>query len=110
MALISCPDCNKEISENAPACPGCGAPIAGVKESAGSGVNNLATIQETSKKLKTQILIAAALFWGGLLLALVSSQISSGGDASLNMFAGLLAVGGLILYISTKARIWWHHK
>ena len=28
MALINCPDCNREVSSNAPACPGCGAPIA----------------------------------------------------------------------------------
>lgn len=28
MALIQCPDCSKEISDKAPTCPGCGAPIA----------------------------------------------------------------------------------
>lgn len=28
MALTNCPDCNKEVSTNAPVCPGCGAPIA----------------------------------------------------------------------------------
>jgi hypothetical protein len=31
MALIYCPDCSKRVSVNAPTCPGCGAPIAGVK-------------------------------------------------------------------------------
>jgi hypothetical protein len=29
MALIDCPDCGKQVSSNAPACPNCGAPIAG---------------------------------------------------------------------------------
>ncbi len=28
MALVTCPDCGKEVSDRAPACPGCGAPIA----------------------------------------------------------------------------------
>ena len=28
MALISCPECNKRVSEKAPQCPNCGAPIA----------------------------------------------------------------------------------
>ena len=28
MALINCPDCGKEVSDQAPACPGCGRPIA----------------------------------------------------------------------------------
>lgn len=27
MALISCPDCGKEVSEQAPACPNCGRPM-----------------------------------------------------------------------------------
>lgn len=29
MALIQCPDCQREVSEHAPACPYCGCPIAG---------------------------------------------------------------------------------
>ena len=28
MALIHCPECGKEISDKAPACPNCGAPVA----------------------------------------------------------------------------------
>ena len=32
MALINCPDCNKEISDKAPTCPGCGAPISAAAE------------------------------------------------------------------------------
>ena len=31
MALIKCPECNKEISDKAPACPNCGTPIANKK-------------------------------------------------------------------------------
>jgi len=27
MALLSCPDCRREVSDLAPACPGCGRPI-----------------------------------------------------------------------------------
>lgn len=29
MAIIKCPECSKEISDKATACPGCGCPIAG---------------------------------------------------------------------------------
>lgn len=28
MALITCPECGKEISDQASACPNCGAPVA----------------------------------------------------------------------------------
>lgn len=31
MALIKCPDCGKEVSSRAPACPNCGCPITGVE-------------------------------------------------------------------------------
>lgn len=27
MALVSCPDCQRQVSSEAPACPGCGRPI-----------------------------------------------------------------------------------
>jgi len=30
MALIQCPECNKDVSSNAPSCPNCGAPIAAI--------------------------------------------------------------------------------
>lgn len=33
MALIQCPDCDKDVSSNAPSCPNCGAPIADNSES-----------------------------------------------------------------------------
>lgn len=32
MALIKCPECEKEVSDKAPACPHCGAPINQAKE------------------------------------------------------------------------------
>jgi hypothetical protein len=37
MALINCPDCDKQVSTNAPACPNCGAPIASVAVERTSG-------------------------------------------------------------------------
>jgi DNA-directed RNA polymerase subunit RPC12/RpoP len=45
MALISCPECNKQVSEKAPQCPHCGSPIAtkgkkNDKEEPMSGVAN----------------------------------------------------------------------
>jgi hypothetical protein len=38
MSLINCPECEKEVSSKALACPHCGAPIANDAESLGSGV------------------------------------------------------------------------
>ena len=55
MALMNCPECDREVSTNAASCPGCGTPIAGAIESRAAGAP-LTTIQETSKKLKKQTL------------------------------------------------------
>lgn len=61
MALISCPDCNKEVSDSAPACPGCGAPIASKVEAPQRGDFIPYTDQEVavmlSKKPKTSHLL-----------------------------------------------------
>ena len=57
MALISCPDCEKEVSDRAPTCPNCGAPIATAPKAAGPGEATPYTDQEVavllSRKKKT---------------------------------------------------------
>ena len=61
MALINCPDCNKEISQNAPTCPGCGAPIASAAPKLKKGDYIHYTDQEAqvmlSRKKKTSHLL-----------------------------------------------------
>lgn len=37
MALVTCPDCGREVSEQAQACPGCGSPIAPPRAAGGGG-------------------------------------------------------------------------
>ena len=58
MALISCGECGKQISDKATACPGCGAPIAGRQNVAA------APLVVARKSRSTAILLA--LFLGGL--------------------------------------------
>lgn len=106
MALINCPECSAQVSTKAIACPQCGAPIQRADEAAAVGTP-LQTVQQTSKRLKSHILIAAALFWGGLLLRFSAAR----GDAGISIeWPNWMIVAGLALYIVTKMRIWWHHK
>jgi len=107
MALINCPECNKEISDKAPACPGCGSPIAAAKESAGSGVPQLQTIQETSKQLKTQMVMSLLLFGAGVVFWL-SVEKTPGGNEGMAPMA--VTAAGIAWYLATRYRIWWHHK
>lgn len=106
MALITCPECAKSVSDKAPACPGCGAPIAGAAVRAEVGVN-LTTTQETSKSLKARILLSSAMFWLGCWWLIFVPQSDSPGGIAVPF---LLSAIGLAGYIITKAMIWWHHK
>lgn len=108
MAMIKCGECNNEVSDKAVSCPKCGAPIASAQETRAAGAP-LTTTQETSKKLKLQIVVASLMFWIGFIW--VGVQIGSPSYAGEQSKIGviLLAVG-LTWYIFTRFRIWWHHK
>jgi hypothetical protein len=111
--LIKCSECGRQVSDKAESCPQCGAPIASALEAAAAGVK-LRTIQQTSKGLKTHILISAVLFWGGIvwLIVIVRSASSGGVPPSpvVSMIAILMIVAGLVWYAVTKLRVWWHHR
>jgi hypothetical protein len=104
MALISCPECKRKVSDTAPACPGCGAAIADSREYQASGAR-LTTTQETSKKLKMHTLISVTLF----IIGIVSTfSIANAPEPAAWPF-GVMTVG-IFWYIVTRFRIWWHHK
>lgn len=104
MALVKCPECGKEVSDKAKNCIGCGAPIAPDRESQGSGVDHLTTVQGTSKKLKLQQAIAAVLFVAGGVGMFVAGDLGwNPGTPTTIMLIGL------VWYIVTRVRTWWHH-
>ena len=103
MSLINCPDCNKEVSSNAPACVGCGAPLAN-QESKGSGVAQLTTIQETSKKSKAHKLIAIAMILAGIFIFWVGTDLGYPPEIS-----GFVMAAGVAFYMINKISTWWHH-
>lgn len=113
MALIKCSECGRQVSDKAESCPQCGAPIASALETEATGAK-LRTIQQTSKRLRTHILISAVLFWGGLvwMVVVMRSASSSGVPPSplVTMVAILMMFTGLVWYAVTKLRVRWHHK
>ena len=112
MALINCPECEKQVSNIAATCPNCGAPIAEATGSKAAGVP-LTTIQKTSKKFKGHIILSSFCVWIGLIWLLVginaSKQPLDQGNPQL-IFPMILLFLGLIWYLITKIRIWWHHE
>jgi hypothetical protein len=103
MPLIKCPDCQNDVSTSAAACPKCGAPVS--SRVLGTPV---ATVEQTSKRLKGQIAISAVIFWVGVTWMIGSCQAhkETGPDA----IAIILVFIGTIWQIVTRIRIWWHHK
>jgi predicted RNA-binding Zn-ribbon protein involved in translation (DUF1610 family) len=103
--LTQCSDCNKTISIRATTCPHCGAPVTIHGETMVLDAS-LTTIQQTSKRLKGQIILSAICFFMGLFWF----SIGFGAPPPFNFMGLLLMLGGIIWYLVTKAKIWWHHK
>lgn len=108
MALVSCPECKHQVSNTAAACPQCGAPVAEASGSKAAGVP-LTTIQETSKKLKLNIVFSSTLFWIGLVWAFA---INNAADQNVepSVIPSFFVLVGIVWYLITRFRIWWHHK
>jgi len=111
MALIKCPECSKEVSDEVSTCPHCGTPIVTATELEAVEEPPL-EIQETSRDLnKNQRLIAASLFFCGIILLLKFSFTASESRLpGLALVSVLMTVSGIIFYVVTKIRIWWHQK
>jgi uncharacterized membrane protein YvbJ len=106
MALINCPECTKEVSTSAISCPNCGAPIAAAKEAEAAGAP-LTTTQLTSKKLKGQQAIAVLMVIVGTIWLFVAMGQQPASGAGLPLIITLV---GLIWFIVTRVRTWWHHS
>jgi len=105
MALISCSECGKEVSDKAASCPNCGAPIATLQETIATGTQ-IKTIQETSKIFKLHAVISVFLIIIGTvwLIGEIMSLEPIGAMPVLFIFVGL------IWFTVNRIRIWWHHK
>jgi hypothetical protein len=105
MALIECPECRAQISDKAPTCIKCGAPViktAGYKPAAAAYVPEapVVTTQQTSKKYKLGQIIGSVLVLGG-----VVSCSSNDMGASAVFFV----VGGAV-YFGSVFGAWWDHR
>jgi len=111
MALIKCPECSKEVSSTAVACPNCGAPIAGGQEAQAAGAA-LTTTQQTSKRLKLHYIGASFVFLIGIvwLFTGLSAAGDNPGVEIDHSTPAMVTTAGLAWFLITKFRIWWHHK
>ncbi|MFQ3578757.1 MAG: zinc ribbon domain-containing protein [Bacteroidales bacterium] len=110
MAIISCPECGKKVSDKAIACPDCGNPISQQHPHISAGH---ITIEHTSKKLKRNLLIYAILIGISFILMMIGLFIRATASeefgAFLSSISFLLMIIGVFGLILTKIKIWWRH-
>jgi len=101
MALIKCPECGKQISDAAAACPNCAYPINQQRQQAPQ------VIEQTGKKWKGLQLISGIIFIIGLFMffsAAGSSNPADGTGGAVMVFVGLVG------YITARFAAWWNHR
>ncbi len=119
MALIKCPECQSEVSDQAPTCPKCGFPFK--KESSSPEtvqrvvVDRVKNVELTSKKWKRMELQSALMFVGGVTLGYVGFALAMlihpfNSMTVIAMAVGsILAIIGLIGLIRARFGAWWNH-
>lgn len=96
MALIKCPECGREVSDQATSCPGCGHPL-----------HDVTTIEATGKKWKSIQIWSWLSIVGGIILLLIGALTTAGWV----IICGAIAfIGGAFGLIYASLGIWWHHR
>ena len=95
--MKNCPECNKEISDQAYSCPNCGHPIRPM------------IIEQTRKKWKLIGLIAAILFIVGMLLFV--NGLFSGDSNDIRVGMGVLFMFiGFFMGMYSRIGAWWTNR
>jgi hypothetical protein len=97
MSLMTCSECNKQISDTVVACPHCG--FVRDKSQVLLSNNKTTTIELTGKYWKVLKLLSILMFIGGLLILPTKEN-----------FGFLVILVSIIIFISAKVGIWWNHK
>jgi uncharacterized membrane protein YvbJ len=97
MALINCPECTKQISDQALHCPQCGNPIAA--RHAGISQEAAITTQQTAKTHKLHMMIGAVIVALGFVAIIGNSPL-----IGTSLF--ILGVGW---YFAARFGAWWHN-
>lgn len=63
MPLITCPDCQREISDSAPSCPGCGRPMRSAPILAGEGIGDFRAYRPRSRSKIPGMIIGAIIIF-----------------------------------------------
>lgn len=97
MALITCHECNAQVSSEAAACPKCGAPIK--SDAANVAAGRVVTTQQTSKVFKVGQLLAALLMVIGVVSCSQGERVASAS----------WWIAGVVLWVAARLGAWWRN-
>ena len=104
MALLSCPECSREVSSAAVTCPQCGYPIADINAS--TSADKVQLVEQTSKNIKMQ----AALAFLVILISIPILYFGLDHNIGLIKFLGYIILGAGFLWFAYAAVMqWWQH-
>lgn len=104
MPLIKCPECGKEISDKAFACPNCGNP---------SKEEKPILIEQTRKKYKKVQLVSVLILLVGFFLFLKGQfSVFSGGNLinATSGFGFFIILIGIAIGMVSKIGAWWNNR
>lgn len=103
MALITCPDCQKQISDQAPTCPNCGRPIAATH----ANEKKVQTIEATGKYWKGMQLFGGMSICIGIISCV---RLFSYPETASPIVPVAFLILGVLLLIFGKFGAWWEHE
>lgn len=102
IGLVACPDCSKQVSAQAAACPACGRPMKAI------------AVELTGKKWKLLSLISGVSFFLGVGSCGAAPLFGDGKapKVAIALFAiGVVGtVGGFLGAVAAQVGAWWYHK
>lgn len=110
MALIKCPECDKQVSDKAAACPACAYPLRDQPRKPPIGARQpVHTIEQTGKKWKKTIFTSALLALAGFVLMLLGLAAPGGGGLAPIALGLVMFLVAIVMFGYAKVMVWWHH-
>ncbi len=100
MALIVCPECGKQVSDQAASCPSCGHPLRGRP-------GGKATLIEQTAKPWKKVQAAGVVIMLLAPLSMLVIAYTSSADVFLAVVP--LLVLGVVVHLVGRFGAWWHH-
>ena len=102
MALIKCPECNRDVSDKAATCPHCGYPLGRIAP----GPRPVQVIEQTGRRWKALRALGWFLILAGVAVVLREFAADDSRGVSLGWWLG---GAGVACLVTSSAGAWWFH-